>query len=260
MFRLARACVAVVGIASASLASTSKKGDIFVATAGGNITRYEPPAKEPEKELYLGAYELCGMAFDRDGKLYATTFNGHKVVKLDPVTGSTLQAVAMPADRYAESMMFDRQGNFYVGSACRVPYLGDPTPIFKYDEAGRLLQRWDGLKKDERAVDWIDLAPDQHTIFYTSEGRHIFRFDTRTGRQSPDFATLPGEGTAYALRLLPDGGVLVADAVDIKRLDARGEVVRKYSIPGSGPAEWFALNLDPDGKSFWSGDQNRNIV
>src|SRR5262249_7964058 len=59
-------------------------------------------------------------------------------------------------------------------------------------------------------------------------------------------------------RLLPDGTVLVADNVEIKRVRAadathpNGEVLQRYDVPGHD--RWFSLNLDPDGQSFWSGD------
>jgi hypothetical protein len=97
---------------------------------------------------------------------------------------------------------------------------------------------------------------DQCTLFYTSEGRLVKRFDVCANTQLTDFATLPNDGYAYALRLLPpvDGtrGLLVADNSDIKRLNGIGNVVLTYDIPGKD--NWFSLNLDPDGTSFWSGD------
>ena len=77
-------------------------------------------------------------------------------------------------------------------------------------------------------------------------------FDVCTNTQGPDFATgLPGS-IAYAHRILPDAGELVADTESIVRLDAGGSVVQTYDIPGED--SWFALNLDPDGTSFWSAD------
>ncbi|PYR53441.1 MAG: hypothetical protein DMF91_28300 [Acidobacteria bacterium] len=78
-----------------------------------------------------------------------------------------------------------------------------------------------------------------------------------------DFVTLPGSlettgETLFAVRLLPpgdgSGGLLVADYANIKRLDALGNVVATYDVPGEpGENSWFALNLDPNGTSFWSG-------
>ena len=61
--------------------------------------------------------------------------------------------------------------------------------------------------------------------------------------------------------------MLVANNLNIKRLNAQGVVIQTYdwtySLPdphlceanGAKPYdEWFSINLDPDGTSFWSGD------
>jgi hypothetical protein len=69
--------------------------------------------------------------------------------------------------------------------------------------------------------------------------------------QLADFASGLG-GPAYALRILTDGGVLVATTGDVKRLDNTGAIVQTYDVLGEN--QWFALNLNPDGNSFWSGN------
>ncbi|MBI4203177.1 MAG: hypothetical protein HY532_08715 [Chloroflexi bacterium] len=104
------------------------------------------------------------------------------------------------------------------------------------------------------------MAANQTTVFYTDgEGRTIRRFDT-VGGQLADFAVLPGAGNGFALRLLPpgdgSGGLLVADLGDIKRLDGAGAVSQIYDIAGED--NWFSLNLDPNGASFWAGDFGTN--
>lgn len=53
-----------------------------------------------------------------------------------------------------------------------------------------------------------------------------------------------------ALRLLPTGGLLVADWQEIHRLDGAGNVVQTYDVTGADC--WYGLTLDPDGTSFWS--------
>ena len=110
-----------------------------------------------------------------------------------------------------------------------------------------------------RGSDWIDLAADQTTMFYTSEGRLVYRYDVSTSTQLTNFATLPGPrgpNIAFALRLLPpgdgSGGLLVADQSNIKRLDGSGAVVQTYDVAGEDG--WFSLNLDPNGTSFWAGN------
>ena len=111
------------------------------------------------------------------------------------------------------------------------------------------------LPIEDKGTDWLDLASDQKTMFYTSEGGRIMRLDVSgTGTQLGDFADIGG--TSFALRLLPpgdgSGGLLVANSSDIKRLDGAGNIVQTYDAPGED--SWFALNLDPNGKSFWAGD------
>jgi len=77
------------------------------------------------------------------------------------------------------------------------------------------------------------------------------RYDLCGAAQLPDFAA-DLHGPAYALRRLADGGLLVTDTEDIHRLDSAGVTVQTYSV--SGELEWFALNVDRDGTTFWAGD------
>lgn len=66
---------------------------------------------------------------------------------------------------------------------------------------------------------------------------------------------------AFALRITPGGhSVLVADRTTIKRVDnlVGGTVTKFYDAPGQNC--WFALNLDPDGSSFWSADFCSSMV
>jgi cysteine-rich repeat protein len=189
-----------------------------------------------------------GCAFNNDGsKLYTTTFDASKVVVFDAKDPhSVLQTIDTSPGNGTESIVFDAVGNFYVGHAD-----GDKN-IRKFDAAGTLLAAYSAAT-EERGTDWIDLANDQCTLYYTSEGSSVKRFNVCTNKQLSDFAT--GLVEAYALRLLPpgdgSGGLLVADSENVKRLDSSGSVIKKYDA--NGEDDWFALNLDPDGASFWSG-------
>ncbi len=116
-----------------------------------------------------------------------------------------------------------------------------------------------------QGTDWIDLASDQRTIFYTSESNVIFRYDVggpgQPPRQLPPFAVVSDPdpnikvGKLFALRLLPpgdgSGGLLVAGGNTVYRLDGAGRVVRKYSAPDGV----FALSLSPDAKTVWVASQ-----
>ena len=97
----------------------------------------------------------------------------------------------------------------------------------------------------------MDLETDQCTMLYTTEGSTIFRHDVCTNTPLSNFAT-GLSGNAYALRILPSGDVLVAMGVNVLRLNSAGVIQQTYDATGEN--SWFALNLDPDGTSFWSAD------
>jgi streptogramin lyase len=88
-------------------------------------------------------------------------------------------------------------------------------------------------------------------MFYTSEGKRIMRYDLISNVQLPDFASPLAGYAAYALRILPDDSVIVADTEFILHLDSLGNEIQRYDVPGEDT--WFALNIDPDGTSFWAG-------
>jgi hypothetical protein len=143
-----------------------------------------------------------------------------------------------------ESCVVDATGNVYVGQA---DGSGD---VLKFSPSGALLGSFNPAT-ESRGTDWIDLAADQCTLFYTSEGTLIKRFNVCAFVQQADFATgLPRP--CFALRIRPNGEVLVACASAVQRLSAAGTVLQTYTAPGTSLL--FALNLDPDGQTFWTGD------
>jgi hypothetical protein len=55
------------------------------------------------------------------------------------------------------------------------------------------------------------------------------------------------------------GDVLVANSINAVMLDSSGNIIKTYTLPGNGGGD-FALNLDPNGQDFWTGDPvSRNI-
>ena len=121
--------------------------------------------------------------------------------------------------------------------------------VLKFSPSGTLLATFSPAPED-RGTDWIDLAGS--TLYYTSEGTSVKTFSVSTNTQGADLATgLPGP-FAYAIKVLPDGGALVADSDRIVRLNSSGTVVQTYGL--NAGATWFSLALDPGGTSFWAGD------
>jgi hypothetical protein len=267
-------CLAGVGSRMAraqSLPPTFQTGDVFVGigsftTAGNNpngqVLWYRKDGTfVAALDTGQANTDTAGMAFDASGNLYATVFQAENVVKFDRngnllgTFGSGYGTRQNPND--PESILFDSAGNAYVGQA------DGSHQVLKFDSAGNPLAAFSPTIQF-RGTDWIELAADQRTLYYTSEGSLVKRFDVSANLQLPDFATgLPG-ANAYALRILPNGQVLVADSDRVLLLDTSGNVAQTYLAtslePGSTCTETtpcpviFALTLDPDGKSFWTAD------
>jgi hypothetical protein len=199
-----------------------------------------------------------GMAFDAAGNLYVTRwcidpwcgYAGDTVEKFNTL-GQSLGAVGSGYDCAPHAMLFDRMGAGYVGQAgCTGAILKFPpgmaTPIAYY------------VAPDYQGSFWIDLAPDQCTMAYTSFGPNVKRFDVCAGVQLPDFNVAPLPGDGQDLRILPDGGVLVSSGDVIARLDASGGLVGTYGVVGE-PGFWAGLDLVGDG-SFWAANYETSNV
>jgi hypothetical protein len=230
-------------------------GQVFASVGFDQIKVFNPDGTLVQtlntlEGLVDGAGFTTGSIFDGAGNFYVTNFSANTVSKFDNA-GTLLGRFGGPYSLSPESISFDRSGNVYVGHAD-----GD-RDIRKFNAAGLLVTQFD-VATENRGSGWIDLAADQRTMFYTSEGRLIKRFDVVANTQLADFATLPGNGMAFAFRLLPDGGLLVADSVDIKRLNSNGDVVKTYDVPGED--DFLPLNLDPDNTTFWAGSRSSGQV
>ncbi len=238
----------LVGLAQgpAIAAGTFGQGDVFVSVSAGQVQWHLPDGSLVQTLDDTTGSFTTGMAFDAAGNLYVTDFGAGSVSVFDN-TGA-LQGTFGSGFSTPESILFDGAGNAYVGDA-------SASVIQKFDATGNPLDSFD-VAVEDRGTDWIDLAADQCTMLYTSEGTTVFSYDVCADAQNPDFATgLPG-GAAYALRILPDDSILVADTQTIVRLDSSGTPIQSYdaTINDVDLDSWFAINLDPDGTSFWSGD------
>jgi hypothetical protein len=187
--------------------------------------------------------------FDSSGNFYVTTFFSGIVSTFAAGSTSGTNFASVGGDE--ESITRSMSNNFFVGEA------DGGGQITELNSSGGTVRTFTAAVQD-RGTDWVDLAADQTTLYYTSEGSSIMRFSTvGTGSQLSDFET--GKGTTmYALRILSDGGVLVANTSNVLEFDSAGNIVRTYTIPGA--VQLFALNLDPDGVTAWTGDLSTNEV
>jgi len=189
------------------------------------------------------------MCFDEFGNLRTTNFGAGTMTLFDDSANILTHPWAGPFSAFPESCVVDAAGDVYTGEV----------------DGANLIRKWspDGLTEiatfspltGPRGVDWIDLAEDQCTMRYTSEGGIIHQYDVCLDQQLPDFATgLPAPCGAH--RILPDGGSLVACQSAAIRLGTAGQVVNTYLASGFNPPAnfLFTLNLDPDGTSFWTAN------
>lgn len=225
-----------------------KPGDVFVSLEPGPVQWWRPDGTKHGDLLSTVGGVAEGMEFDAGGNLLVARWrsadlSGGNTVEKFSVFGQSLGPVGSGYDCDPHALDFDRAGVAYVGQAgCERSVLrfapGESTPTRLHPAV------------ENMGIFWLDLAADDCTLFYTSVGPNVKRFNVCTGVQLPDFNTtaLPGSFT-HDLRVLPDGGVLVANDTVITRLDASGAVVRTYQGPPESTL-WAGLDLAGDG-TFW---------
>jgi hypothetical protein len=241
------ALTVITGIATLLLAvpvavatTTWDEGDLFLAIGDGSyeVRDQDGNLKETLSTGRGGFTTGCG--FDSDDNLYATEFAAGNVSVFDGAGAPHDNTIFDSGLSAPEMVVFDLSGNVYIsnvqGNGGINQYLADGTFLKTIVPGTR--------------VDFFDIAADQDTIAFGQEGNRILTASIASGALGPDFASDTG-GTAFAMRFLPDGGLLVADGVNVKRYSSGGSVTDTYHVTGEG--SWFALNLDPDGISFWAG-------
>jgi streptogramin lyase len=239
--------VALIGASAASANGVPlKKGDVLAGVGNGNIAHFDPSGKLLDTlETTSGSTEDTGMCFDAASNLYSTNFEANTMSKFD--SGGNLLAASFGSgfNEHPESCIFDGAGNMYVGQA------DGSHEVLKFDTSGKSLGSFKPSTESQRGTDWIDLASDGCTLHYTGESTEIRAFNVCTNTQLTAFATgLPNR--CFAHRILADGSELVACTSLVEHVNAAGEVLMTYTPPGT--SFLFALNVDPDGTSFWTAN------
>jgi hypothetical protein len=228
------------------------KGDVLASIGNGQIGHFSATGTLLDTLNTTTGFGTAGMCFDASGNVFSTDFLGASLSKFDS-SGNLLAAnFGSGFNGDPESCVVDKSGNIYVGQAY------GSHQILKFDANGNLLAAYSA---DSAGVgtDWIDLSADQCTMHYTGETSLIKAFNVCTNTQLPDFASgLPGICTGH--RILSDGGELVACFSVVVRLNASGSVVQTYNPAGGTGGDYFALNIDPDGTSFWTGNINTGQI
>jgi hypothetical protein len=232
--------------------SAFQVGDVFVGVGTGKIKRFSPTGVLLQTlDTLTTCSEDLGMAFDTSGNLYATAAFGCSpgtVTKFD-VNGNRIGSFGGGYSDSTESITLDAAQNVFVGQP-------DGTRrIRKFNSAG-VFQTEYTVAVGPRGTDWIDMAADQCTIFYSSEGASIRKYNTCTSTQLTDFCTAcPSASAITGMRLRANGEVFGADFfTQVRHYSAAATLINSYSDAGlSSP---FAVNLDPDGTTLWTAGYN----
>ncbi len=219
-------------------------GDVFAGVGRGKFNHFSPTGVLLEtlddgQVVGSGEDATTGMCFDPAGNMYGTNLDKNTMSKFSN-NGTLLAATFGTFNSNPESCLITNGGNtMYVSEV-----LGSGN-ILKLGLPSGTQQAAYGTARS----DWIDLASDGCTMFFTDEGPSIHRWNVCTNTGLPNFTNI---GPAfYALRILPNGDVLAAGGASVRRFNSAGTLIADYTA--SGETFFFALNLDPDGTHFWSG-------
>lgn len=278
-------------------------GDVFVGTGTGSYEVWHsanPAAKNP---TYTNIQTIndgianggttnggatAGCAFDLAYRFFGTNFANTLVDRYAIDNGdnnhSIVQQIASKSGvTLSQSVVFDAGKNLFIG------YAGDASG------GDGTIEQWAkdtipadvtfgeytfvtsfSVPVDKTGPGWIDLAADGHTIFYTSQGRKIYQFNSSepvSPGSNPvvwaDLSTLSGSnasGTLYAIKILGpnyDGsnGVLVADQGNVKLVTALNGVitsVQVFKFKQNSNLQALALDAFNPLTTFWAGDASTN--
>ncbi len=227
-----------------------QSGQVFTSVGFSTVNAYDASSGNQLSTLTdsTGEPYTTGSAFDANGNFYVSDDTSGAISEFSP-TGAPMGQFATGLQN-PESLVFDSSGNLYVGQQT-TPYVAEFTP------SGQRLADIGPLQTELYGDDWIDLSSDQCTLYYTTEGTDILRYNKCTNTQLPNFNPTPFSGyAAFEVRILANGDVLVADSGAVLLLDQSGNVIQTYScasMPGC-QGLLFAVSVDPDGTSFWTGD------
>lgn len=246
-FSILVVCVAVFVLTTAAFAApTFAKGDVFAAIGNGQVDWFNATGTLISTLNDTQGGFTTGMAFNSAGDLFVTNFSAGTVSEFNN-TGTLVNPTFITGISLPEAIVFNSAGEMYVTSVGR-------TGITQYTASGTLINTYIAGTR----TDWMDLASNQKTMYYTDESGAIHVLDLPTNTKLADLVT--GLGGGAALRILSDGSILLASesAGIVNRVQPNGSVSQTYSAAGiSFP---FALNLDPNGTSFWTADPNGTIA
>lgn len=224
-------------------AATFTTGDVF-ASKVGEVREYNPNGTlQQTLSSGLSGY-TTGSAFDSSGTLFVTDFSTSQVVTFANNATNTQGTFGSGLD-VPEDVLVDKNGNVWISNL-------DGPGLKEFSSTGTLITSFATNKR----IDWFDLNASETTAYMTDESGTISTWNLTTNTAGANLCTGCGD---YALRLLGDGTLLVAaDGDGVNRVNlTTGAIVQNYT---AGAGAYFALNLDPNGTTFWTGSFSNDNV
>lgn len=233
-------------------------GDIFVGLRTGEVQWWHANGTLNAILISTVPGKVEGLGHDADGNLYVSHYcadlsvckTGNAFEKHD-TSGIPQGQWGSGYEHEPYSIVFDGSGRGYVGQR------GGTGDILEFSAAGELQRSFDPAWENAGTA-WIDLGNDGCTMFYTSQGQRVKRFNICTGEQLSDFYTLPTLDKLHQLHVLPNDDVLVASDGQILRLDAIGNLVQTYDVAGEHQL-WYGVAPVGDG-TFWASNYGTSNV
>ncbi len=278
-------------------------GDVFVGTGNGNYQIWHsanPSANNPSYAILQTINDgtanggitnggtTAGCAFDLAYRFFGTNSGNGLVDRYTIDNGDNNLSIAQQlasssGASMTQSVVFDGGKNLFIGYAGgatggfgTIEHWAKDTNAANVTFGQYIFVNAFSVPVDNTGPGWIDLAADGHTLFYTSEGRKIYEFDSSqpVSTNNPvvwaDISTLKGNysGILYAIKLLGpnyDGssGILVADQSNVKLITAAGGVITSVQVFKVGKnSNLQALTLDAFNPTttFWVGDASSNSL
>lgn len=276
-------------------------GDVFAGTGNGSYQVWHsanPSARNPSYSILQTLSDgtangggtnggaTAGCAFDLAYRLFGTNSTDGFVDRYAIDNGDNNHSIAQQlasasGASLTQSVVFDGGKNLFVGYAGGAAggfgtiehWAKDTNPASVTYGQYTFVSAF-SVPIDNTGPGWIDLAADGHTIFYTSEGRKIYKFDSSqpVSANNPvvwaDLSTLGGNyaGTLFAIKILGpnyDGsnGVLVADQNNVKLITAAsGIIISAQIFKFKQNSNLQALTLDAFNPTttLWAGDASTN--
>lgn len=228
--------------------ATFQAGEVVVASANYACAIDPPPAPDFGIALHsrnaakirdVSSEVISAVTYAWRAVYVARTYatNAQSIDLLTP-PGGLFPLVALPAGRYVTAM------TPYRGDLLAVVYDGASPELWRINQVGVSIDRV-ALPQPTHYISSIDVSADRCTVFYATVDS-VERFDMCTRRSLARFAQL----YAIDVRVLPDGGVLVAGGTQMTRFDATGNVAGRFAVT-TGSEGIGALALDQNPSVAW---------